>query len=171
MSKSIFFLIMLIIVAVLAPIFEGEFAFGIAIIVIYLISLALSLAVYYLERRGMESMSDFFSPTARVIRGGKLYIADYRDIVPGDVIFVEKGDVIGCDARIIHSSDLCVTMKLDKKNEKTLQKYANGAISENEIYAENMSNMLHAGSVVEQGSGRAIVVAVGKYTYLGAITG
>ena len=80
-----FFLIMLIMVAILAPIFEGEFVFGIAIVAIYVISLALSLSVYYLERRGMESMSDFFSPTARVIRGGKLYIADYREVVLGDV--------------------------------------------------------------------------------------
>ena len=34
-----------------------------------------------------------------------------------------------------------------------------------------MTNMLHAGSIVESGSARAIVTAVGRYTYLGALTG
>ena len=166
-----FILIMLVLVATFSLFFEGDYIIGSAVLAICVVNIALCFFVYYIDRRGAESMTDFFSPTARVIRDGKLYIADYKDVVVGDIIVVEKGDILGCDARLLHSADLSVTMKLDKKREKKLQKYAGGAVAENELYAENMSNMLHAGSVVETGSGRAIVVATGKYTYLGAMTG
>ncbi len=166
-----FFLIMLLLVAIFSLFFEGDSIIGSATLVLIAINLGLSFFFYYRDTKSIESMSHFFSPTARVIRGGKLYICDYKDVVEGDVILIEKGDIIGCDARLVHSDSLTVNMKLDKKNEKLLQKFATGVIDSAELHAENMPNMIHAGSVVKQGSGRAIVVATGEYTYLGAITG
>ncbi len=167
-----FFLVMLVLVAIFSLFFgEGELFIGSAMLVLIVINVVLCYLSNYRSRRSVEAMTNFFSPTARVIRGGKLYIADYRSVVVGDVIMVEKGDVLGCDARLVYSNDLSVVMRLDRKNEKLLKKYASVAINENELYAENMENMLHAGSVIETGSGRAIVVATGKYTYLGAMTG
>lgn len=168
---SDFFLVMLLLIAVFSLFFEGDYLIGSAMLALCAVNIALSYFIYYRDRRGIESMSKFFSPTARVVRGGKLYLADYRDVVKGDVIIVQKGDIIGCDARLVYSEGLTVNMKVDKKNEKLLKKLAAGAVNENELYAENMTNMLHAGSVVKQGSGRAIVVATGEFTYLGAMTG
>lgn len=165
------FLVLLTILATLSLFFEGDVVIGSAIIVIILINVGLSFFVYFRDRRTLESMSDFFAPTARVIRGGKLYVLDYRDLTEGDVIMIEKGDILGCDARLVHSNSLRVLMKLDKKNEAILEKYAGNAVREDELYAQNMSNMVHAGSTVLEGSGRAIVTALGKYTYLGAMTG
>lgn len=168
---SDFFLVMLLLIAVFSLFFEGDYLIGSAMLILCAVNIGLSYFIYYRDKRGIESMSQFFSPTARVVRGGKLYLADYRDVVKGDVIIVEKGDIIGCDARLVYSEGLTVNMKVDKKSEKLLQKLAAGAVNENELYAENMTNMLHAGSVVKQGSGRAIVVATGEFTYLGAMTG
>lgn len=168
---SDFFLVMLVLVAFFSLFFDGYKGGAIAILILVTINLALAFFVHYRSTRSMESMNEFFAPTARVIRGGKLYIADYRDVVEGDVILIEKGDIIGCDARLIHSDSLKVNMRVDKKNTETLEKYAHGHVAEEELYAKNMVNMVHAGSVVEEGSGRAVVVATGDYTYLGAMTG
>lgn len=168
---SDFFLIMLLFVAVFSLFFEGDYVIGCGMLLLIAVNLAMSFFFYFRDRRGLDTITELFAPTARVIRGGKLYIADYRDVVPGDVIIIERGDVIGCDARLVHSDGLSVVMKLDKKKERLLQKYAGGVVSTGELYAENMSNMIHAGSTVKEGSGRAIVVATGEYTYLGAMTG
>ena len=165
------FLVLLTLLAIFSLFFEGDAVVGSAILIVIVINLLWSLFLYYRDRRSLESMSDFFAPTARVIRGGKLYIADYRDVVEGDVILIEKGDLLGCDARLIHSDKITVRMKIDKKTEKLLEKYAGGAVRADEIHVENMVNMIHAGSVVTSGSGRAVVTAIGKYTYLGAMTG
>ncbi len=168
---SDFFLVMLLLVSCLSLFFDGDHLIGIAMLVLLLVNLGLSFWIYYKDKRATESLSDFFMPTARVIRGGKLYIADYRDVVVGDVILVERGDILGCDARLVYSDSLSVDMMLDKTRHKELKKYAGGSVDQNELYAENMSNMIHAGSRVISGSGRAIVVGTGIYTYLGALTG
>ena len=165
------FLVLLTLLALLSLFFEGDAVIGIGILLLIAVNIGISFFIYRRDRSAVESMSYFFTPTARVIRGGKLYIVDYRDLAVGDVILVEKGDILGCDARLIHSERLKVRMRVDKKSEKILEKYANGAVREGELYAENMTNMLHAGSTVLEGSGRAIVTALGKYTYLGAMTG
>ena len=166
-----FFLVMLLLIAVFSLFFKGDAIIGGATLVLIGINLGLSYFFYYRDTKSVESATAFFMPTARVIRGGRLYICDYKDVVEGDVILIEKGDMIGCDARLVHSDSLCVSMKLDKKNEKLLQKFAGGLVESSELYAENMANMIHAGSTVKAGSGRAIVVATGEYTYLGAKIG
>ncbi len=168
---SDFFLVMLLLVACLSLFFDEDYLIGSAMLVLLLVNLALSFWIYYKDKRATESLSDFFMPTARVVRGGKLYIADYRDIVVGDVILVERGDILGCDARLVYSDNLSVDMMFDKTRHKELKKYASGAVDPSELYAENMANMIHAGSRVISGSGRAVVVGTGRYTYLGAITG
>lgn len=165
------FLLLLTLLALLSLFFEGDVVIGSGILIVIAVNVGVSFLIYYRDRRTVESMTDFFSPTARVIRGGKLYVVDYRDLAEGDVIMIEKGDIIGCDARLIHSESLKVNMMIDKKSEKIIEKYAGSRPREDELYAENMSNMVHAGSTVINGNGRAIVTAVGKYTYLGAMTG
>ena len=168
---SEFFLLLLALISFFALFFVGERLQGIALVIIIVVNLLLTFLIHFIGTRSVESMSKLFLPTARVIRGGKLYVLDYSDVVIGDVIVLEKGDVIGVDARLVYSDNLKVNMQVDKKREKVLSKYANKAINKAEIYAENMENMVHAGSTVLEGSGRAIVVATGEYTYLGSMAG
>ena len=165
------FLVLLTLLALFSLFFEGDAVIGSGILLLIAVNIGVSFFIYYRDKRTVESTADLFTPMARVIRGGKLYVVEYRDLALGDVILVEKGDILGCDARLVHSDRLKVRMRVDKKSEKLLEKYANGAVREGEIHAENMINMLHAGSTVLEGSGRAIVTALGKYTYLGAMTG
>ena len=165
------FLVVLTFVSVFSLFFQGDYVIGSAMILLVLVNIGISFVLHYRESRVVTSISRLFTPNARVIRGGKLYIEDYRNVVLGDVILIERGDILGCDVRLVHSDGLCVNMMLDKKNKKLLKKYAGALVDEKELYAENMTNMIHAGSTVKEGSGRAIVVATGEYTYLGAITG
>ncbi|MBE6534462.1 MAG: hypothetical protein E7678_05805 [Ruminococcaceae bacterium] len=166
-----FFLLLLTLTSFFALFFDGDRIIGGATLVVILIVLAFVFLLHFRDKRSVESLSALFLPTARVIRGGKLYILDYKDVVVGDVIMIEKGDIIGVDARLVYSDNLKVKMRVDKKSEKELAKYANGAVNPEELYAENMVNMIHAGSVVQEGNGRAVVIATGSYTYLGSMVG
>jgi Ca2+-transporting ATPase len=130
-----FFLLLLTLVSFFALFFEGDRVIGTATLILIFIELAVVFLIHFRDKRNAESLSKLFLPTARVIRGGKLYILDYKDVVVGDVIMIEKGDVIGVDARLVHSDNLKVRMRLDKKNEKDLEKLAGGAVNENELYA------------------------------------
>ena len=166
-----FFLLLLTLVSFFSLFFAGDRVIGAAVIIVILVELLFVFLLHFRDKRSAESLSALFLPTARVIRGGKLYLLDYKDVVVGDVIMVEKGDIVGVDARLVYSDELKVRMRVDKKTEKDLEKLANGAVNENELYAENMANMLHAGSAILQGSGRAIVIATGSYTYFGSMEG
>jgi len=92
-------------------------------------------------------------------------------LVVGDVMLLEEGDVICGDGRIVTSDGLRVRMRLDREHYQVLDKLSEGYVNPKEHRAVEMSNMVHAGSLVEQGSARVIVTATGRYTYLGAMTG
>ena len=168
---SDFFLLLLTLTSFFALFFAGDRIIGSATLVFIGIELLFVFLIHFRDKRSVESLASIYLPTARVIRGGKLYILDYKDVVVGDVIMIEKGDILGVDVRLVYSDNLKVVMRVDKKSEKELLKYANGAVNENELYAENMVNMVHAGSTVAEGSGRAVVIATGSYTYLGSMIG
>ncbi len=167
---SDFALIILLFAAVFALLFE-ERLIGLTVLGILCISLAVSFVFYLRSQRTMEQMNLYFSPTAKVIRGGRLYSVAFENIVAGDVILVEQGDIIPADARLVTSDNLSVAMRVDAKKYIPLQKQAQGVVSENENNPAKWVNILHAGSIVESGSARAIVYATGAYTYLGAISG
>ncbi len=165
-----FSLIMLLLAALFAILFD-EGHMGWTVMIIALISLIFSFAVYHHLQRSMEQLNLYFQPTAKVIRGGKLYKIAFDNVVPGDVILLEKGDVVCADARLITSDSLKVSMRVNKSKYLPLDKQSNGVISPDENNPAKFLNILHGGSVILEGSARAIVYATGKYTYLGAMTG
>ena len=165
-----FSLIMLLLAALFAILFD-EGHIGWTVMVIALVSLIFSFVLYHNLQRSMEQLNLYFQPTAKVIRGGKLYRISFDNVVPGDVILLEKGDIVCADARLITSDSLKVSMRVNKSKHIPLDKQSNGVISPEENNPAKFANILHGGSVITEGNARAIVYATGKYTYLGAMTG
>lgn len=165
-----FALIILLLAAFFAVLF-AEHTMGITVLLICLFNVVVAFLVYFRSQRTMERMNLYFVPTAKVIRGGKLYRISFENVVPGDVIIVQKGDIVCGDARLVTSDDLTVLMRVNKRKAVRLKKQAHGVVSSDENDPTKMVNIIHAGSVIKEGSGRAIVFATGRYTYLGAMTG
>ena len=165
-----FSLIMMLLAALFAILFD-EGHMGWTVMIIALVSLIFSFVLYHNLQRSMEQLNLYFQPTAKVVRGGKLYRISFDNVVPGDVILLEKGDIVCADARLITSDSLKVSMRVNKDKYMSLDKQSNGVISPEENNPARFVNILHGGSVITEGSARAIVYATGKYTYLGAMTG
>ena len=163
-------LIILLLAAVISLFFD-ELLTGVPVLALVGVNLLVMGYGYYRSHRMTEALAYWFTPTVNVVRGGKLFCVHFRSLAVGDVILAEAGDVLCCDARIVTSDNLRVRMRLDRDKYVSLEKKSDGYVNPKEQRAQEMINMLHAGSVVEQGSARAIVTAVGKYTYLGAMTG
>ena len=113
-----FFLLLLTLISFFSLFFSGDRIIWSTALVFIAIELLVIFLIHFRDKRSVESLTALFLPTARVIRGGKLYLLDYKDVVVGDVIMIEKGDIIGVDARLIHSDNLKVRMRIDKKREK-----------------------------------------------------
>lgn len=163
--------LIILLLAALISLFFDELLTGVPVLVLTVGNLLIMGYGYYRSQRLTETLAYWFTPTVNVVRGGKLFCIHFRSLAVGDVILAEAGDVLCCDARIVTSDHLRVRMRVDRENFISLEKHSDGYINPKENRAQEMSNMLHAGSVIEQGSARAIVTAVGKYTYLGAMTG
>ena len=167
---SDFALILLILTSVIALFFDDSYSV-ISILAVTVLNICISFIICFRSQRTMESMESFFRPTVRVIRGGKLYNMDYRYVVQGDVLLLERGDIVCSDIRLVTSNSLSVSMRINEKDYIYIEKFADGVIRPNENDPRKYVNMIHAGSVIESGSARGIVTDVGKYTYLGAMTG
>lgn len=157
--------ILLIIFAVIAAIFDrtGE---TLAICSVIVIGGALRIFTYIKARRIFEEKARGVIPRIRVIRDGEVKIMTAEKLVEGDVIFLEAGDTVPADARIIYSADLLVYENKMTENKSVVVKNAKVINEEGfeDVPIERRENMLYAGSTVVSGEARAIVVATGKNT-------
>lgn len=141
---------------------------GIITTAVIIIDIAAAFVIYYRSEFFCDSLERSFLPTCRVIREGKLFSVDGSHAVKGDVIMLEEGDILPCDVRLITSDKLKVAMLTDKDKYILLDKAAESRVPENENDLTKFDNIVHAGSVIINGSARAIVTETGRYTYAGA---
>ncbi len=106
--------------------------------------------------------------TARVLRDGVVQVVPTQELVVGDIIFVEAGDIVPADIRLIQSNNLkCDESKLTGESITVSKDSSVICVSATNI-AER-SNIAHAGSVVTNGKAKGVVMAVGNNTEIGKI--
>ena len=115
-------------------------------------------------------------PQVRVIREGQMFLLSCTRIVPGDLIELERGDIVPCDCRLVSADPLRVltylgAVKGEDQYERSLKQGTQECPSQDQHHISRHENMLYGGSVIEQGYARALVVETGKHTYIGALQG
>ncbi|MFN6018743.1 MAG: cation-translocating P-type ATPase [Verrucomicrobiota bacterium] len=160
---------LLIIAAVVAGTL-GEMLDAIAIFAIVLLNGVIG---YYQEHKAEQSIAalrQMTAPLARVRRSGKSLIVPATQLVPGDALEVEAGDIVAADARLLKSVSLrCIEAALTGESEP-VDKLAS-ALDDTELPLGDRTNMLFKGTIVAAGQGTALVVATGMQTELGRIAG
>lgn len=158
--------LLLIAVAVLSGVF-GDMVDAIAIASVVVVVAALETASEMRAARAIAALKALTAPTARLVRESGVVEVPSADLVPGDVVAVEAGDVVPADARVLSASGL-------RADESTLTgEAAPVGKTEHPVPAETelaeRSGVLHAGTAVLAGEGRAVVVATGETTQLGRL--
>ncbi|HET9014478.1 MAG TPA: HAD-IC family P-type ATPase [Thermomicrobiaceae bacterium] len=110
--------------------------------------------------RAAEALHEMSAPTATVLRDGQPRSVAAREVVPGDVLLLAPGDRVVADARLLESNNLEVDESALTGESVPVVKAADAASPEGRVVLD--------GSDVTVGTGRAVVVAVGKGTRLGA---
>lgn len=101
---------------------------------------------------------------AYVRRNGALYSVDSRHLVPGDVVFLQKGSIVPADIRLFDTNGLVVLETPINSSEKPINKIAKDIFGESDYSKETPVNMAYAGSIVNEGSGWGIVCFTGVQT-------
>jgi Ca2+-transporting ATPase len=164
------YLVIILIVASIISAFIGEIADAIVIIAIVIVNAVLGVVQEGKAEKSLEALKKMSAPNARVMRNGRIETIPARQLVPGDVISIETGDILPADIRIIESSNL----KIDEASltgesvavEKSGQKVLKGKAG-----IGDRVNMGYTSTIVTYGHGKGAVIATGQNTEIGKIAG
>ncbi len=160
-------LILLLIFAGVLSLFLGEVVESIAIFSIILLNTLLGFFQEYRAEKAIEALKKISAPTARVIRNGQEQKIPAKEVVPGDILLLEAGDIVSADSRIIEESSLQID-EASLTGESVPSEKSIGIIKEGTPIADQ-ENMAFMGSVVTYGKGKSIVTNIGMKTEFGKI--
>lgn len=118
-------------------------------------------------QKATEALGKMVEPTARVFRDGKLTKIPAKNLVRGDVLFLEEGDKISADARVIRSRNFRAQESALTGESAPITKTTE-AFDIKTVLADRR-NMVWAGTLVVGGQARAVVVETGNATVLGTV--
>ena len=121
----------------------------------------------YKAEESIKALKDLSTPSATVMRDGEKQQVDSRNIVPGDVIFIEQGDAVPADARVIESQSL-ETDEAALTGESSNVSKKDTVLEEDTALAEQ-KNMIFKNTTAVKGRGKAVVVETGMDTQVGDI--
>ncbi|MFE4105254.1 cation-translocating P-type ATPase [Almyronema epifaneia] len=158
---------LLAIAAVLSFAFQ-EWIEGIAILIAIGLNAGIGFFTEVKAVRSMESLKQLSKSQAQVRRAGEVQVISAEDIVPGDIVVLEGGDLVSADLRLIKASKLQVD-ESPLTGESLPVSKTTAAIAAERPLAEQ-ENMLFKGTAVTRGTGEGVAVATGMDTELGKIS-
>ena len=160
--------ILLLIAAAVAAALFGRHIEAIAIAAAVLVNTVIGFWMELRATRAMEALKRMGRVRTRVRRDGREQEIDAQDLVPGDIVLLEGGDVIAADLRLVEANSLqCDEAALT--GESAAVDKETGAL-EGELPLAERRNMAFKGTIVTQGSGAGVVAATGMDTELGRIS-
>ena len=159
--------VILLIAAVISALSENVES-TIVIFAVLVLNAILGTAQYVKAEKSLESLKAMSAPSAKVLRGGVRLEIPSADVVPGDIVLLEAGDMVVADGRILENFSL-------KVNESSLTGESEGvdktaeAITAEQVALGDQKNMVFSGSLVTYGRATVLVTATGMETELGKI--
>lgn len=160
-------LVILLIIACILSLFVGEIVDSVAIFIIVILNAFLGFFQEYKAEKAIEALKRLTEPTARVLRDGIEKKIPSRELVIGDVILVEAGDIIPGDCRIIESSNLQVDEASLTGESRPVRKNIDRLNVGVQILEQK--NMVFLSTNVTYGKAKALVVATGMDAEMGKI--
>jgi Ca2+-transporting ATPase len=145
----------------------GELGDAVTILVIILLNGILGFVQEFKAENAIEALRQMLHPTCKVLRDAKEKLIDAKLVVPGDIVFLEIGDRIPADLRLIESFNL-KTDESSLTGESSSVAKNSAAITEEAPLSEQ-AGMAWMGTAVVNGRGIGVVVETGMHTQFGKI--
>ena len=145
----------------------GDISEGVAILIVIFINIAIGYWAESKAQRSIAALREMGRATTKVIRDGLVSIIPDTDVVPGDVILLETGDIVTADIRLFKSNKLQCDESLLTGESVPIGKDASILPDANSIHER--TNMCFKGTTITRGSCTGVAVATGRKTELGDI--
>lgn len=162
------FMILILIAAAVISGLIGDLTDTIIILAIIIINAVVGFIQEYRAEKAMEALKNMVANFARILRNGKKIDVPASDIVPGDVVELEAGNVIPADVRFFETHQIKVDESTLTGESNNVEKNSD-ALPEGDYALGDQTNMGYKGTFVTSGRGLAYVVATGMHTELGHI--
>jgi Ca2+-transporting ATPase len=160
-------IIYILLVAILLAFLFQNWLEGIAILIVIVITISIGFIMELQALRSLEALHKIGQAIVWVIRNGEAQQIQESKIVPGEIILLEKGDVVTADARLVELKNLTVKEAALTGESAPVGKTLDPLPKNTSLIMQ--ANMVFKGTVVITGSAKAIVVATGMNTQLGKI--
>ena len=162
------FVVILLIVAAVISAFLGEIVDSIAIITIVVLNTIMGVVQESRAQNALDALKKMAAPEAMVLRGGRRVSVPSRELVPGDIVFLETGNYVPADVRLLEAVNLRVDEAALTGESVPVEKNA-ASVFEAESALGDRKNTAFSGTVVTYGRGKGVVVSTGMHTQIGLI--
>lgn len=149
---------------------HGEVDFIEPSIILLIIVLNALLGVFQEAKaeKSLDSLKKMTAPTSTVLRNGKKVLIEAQELVAGDIIFLEAGNYVPADGRLLTSNNFKVDESSLTGESHPVDKVADRVLSKDTLLGDR-TNMVMATGMVTYGRGSAIITATGMQTEVGSI--
>jgi Ca2+-transporting ATPase len=162
------FVVILLIAAAVISALLGDYIEATAIMAIVILNAALGIIQEYRADQALSALRELAAPEAHVKRDGHRLTVPSRELVPGDLVFLETGNFIPADLRLLEAMNLRIEEAALTGESVPVQKDAAARLNTN-IPIGDRKNTAFMGTVVNYGRGMGAVVATGMSTQIGLI--
>ena len=161
-------MIVILIVAAVASALLGDYEDSIAIAVIVVLNAVLGFGQEYRAERAMAALKQLSAPTVKVRREGHVREVSATELVPGDVVLLEAGNLVPADGRLLEGTDLRVQESALTGESEPVEK-APAAMEEVDLPLGERAGIVYSSTVISKGRGLYVVTETGMGTELGKI--
>lgn len=163
-------MILILLLAAAVSFIVGEHTDAIVILAIILANAWMGYSQEYDAEQSVKMLQKLSAPFAMVRRDGQYLRVESANLLPGDVLILQAGDIVPADARILTLNAL----KLDESSltgESQTTEKKQEPLNEDNLVPGDQLNMLFKGTIVTNGNAEAVITAIGMDTQLGRIAG
>lgn len=161
-------MVIILIIAAIVSGLMGEWTDSIIILAVILINAILGVIQESKAEKSLENLKKMSSPNVKVKREGIIKEIITEELVPGDIVLIEAGNIIPADMRLLESETLKIEESALTGEAEAVEKNIN-KIEDPNIVIGDRKNMVYSGSIVAYGRGTGIVTYTGMKTEVGKI--
>lgn len=161
-------LVIILIISALISMATGDAESTLVIIAVITLNAVLGTVQHFKAEQSLDSLKALSSPTAKVIRDGKKIEIPSKEVVPGDILMLEAGDMVAADGRIIENFSLQVNESSLTGESESVNKFVD-VIESEEVALGDQKNMVFSGSLVTYGRALVVITSTGMNTEIGKI--
>ncbi|WP_317311807.1 cation-translocating P-type ATPase [Clostridium thermobutyricum] len=161
-------LVIILIIAGIVSMFAKNVESTIVIFAVIILNAILGTIQHVKAEQSLNSLKALSAPNAKVMRDGVKLEIPSSEVVPGDILILEAGDLVCADGRIIENYSLQVNESALTGESESVTKISD-LIDKDEVALGDQKNMVFSSSLVTYGRALVVVTATGMNTELGKI--